>query len=431
MNSHELVKHVRRFFDAHGLPFVFGCSGGVDSSALLHLLHEAGYKGHIVHVDHGWRSESADEAKVLQERAALLGWPCTIVRLGSAPSGENIEDWCRNERMAAFCSVAAELGAGALVLAHQADDQAEVIMKRFFEGASLVKFRGMRAVEQREGMTILRPLLSIRRADLLNFLHERALPYFVDPTNSDPSFLRARMRIEMVPALEQTFGKAVAKSLLRVAEESAALEDFVREECEKRLAIHRVGEAAFVSAPEEVPPFLVRSAVEKIREQLELPSPSRRVVEGIVRTFCGGPSGMRSFLVGNGGFFVESGFMAAFRKRPLPVEEFLCETDAGRRTTGCWEISWRPSASASQSPPDWQALFAKKAVSWYIPAQPFRICRVNDRLARPEGRKFVALRPFVPAVAQAFALVADPLSGYTIALEPGTRCYEVTVQHTT
>ena len=439
MNSAELVRHIRRFFDAHlspASPFVFGCSGGVDSTALLHLLHEAEcVGGHIVHVDHGWRSESAEEASILQKRAASLGWPCTIVRLRAAPAGVNIEDWCRAERMKAFRSVADSLGTDVAVVAHQADDQAEVVMKRFFEGSSLLKFRGMRAVEKREGLTLLRPLLSVCREDLLSFLHGRNIPYFIDPTNSDTSFLRARMRVEMVPILERSFGKSVTKSLLRVAGESAALEEFISHECERRFIVQRGHKAVFVTAPDETSPFLVRSMVERIREELSLPAPSRGVVEGIVRTFCGRPSGARSFLVGEGGFFVESGFFAAFYRRLPPIEELVCDTAVGEHHIGCWKVSWKPSL-VKQNTSDWFSLFAKKAVSWYIPDQPFRLCRMSDRLLRTVGLKrkdasFVALRPFIPAVVQAFTLVADPLSGYTVALKPGSPCYEVTIQHST
>lgn len=434
VNSAELVRHVRLFFETHDRPFIFGCSGGVDSTALLHLLGEAGCtNGHIVHVDHGWRPESSEEAAVLQERVTSLGWPCTIVRLGAAPCGTNIEDWCRNERIAALSSVAASVGTDTIVLAHQADDQTEVVMKRFFEGASLLKFRGMRPVERREGVTILRPLITVRRGDLLGFLHQRDVPYFIDPTNSDTSFLRARMRRTMVPVLESSFGKGVANSLLRVADESAALEEFVHQECERRFTIQRGRGAVFVSVVDEISPFLVRSIVERAREELSLPSPSRRVVEGIVRTFCGSPSGARSFLVGEGGFFVESRFFAAFQKRPPSVEECLCETDTGQRDIGCWKISWQPS-TVQKNTPDWFSLFAKKAVSWYIPAKPFRVCRISDRLLRTAGprsanKPLAALRPFVPAVVQAFTLVADPLSGYTVALEPGSPCFEVMIQH--
>jgi hypothetical protein len=335
--------------------------------------------------------------------------------------------------MAAFRSVAASLATDVIVLAHQADDQAEVVMKRFFEGASLLKFRGMRAVEKRDGLTILRPLLSVRRGDLLSFLHERRLPHFIDPSNSDTSFLRARMRVEMVPVLERSFGKGVANSLLRVADESAALEEFVRNECERRFVVLRGHGSVFVSAADERAPFLVRSMVERVREELSLPAPSRGVVEGIVRTFCGRPSGARSFLVGEGGFFVESRFLAAFQRRPPPIEELSFEGAVGQHQIGCWKISWQPSI-AEPNVIDWFSLFAKKAVSWYIPAQPFWVCRMSDRLLRTAGRRsadmsFVALRPFVPAVVQAFTLVADPLSGYTVALKPGSPCYEVTLQN--
>ena len=232
----------------------------------------------------------------------------------------------------------------------------------------------------------------------------------------------------MVPLLEKSFGKGVSRSLLRVSDESAALEAFAQEECGRRFSIQKADGAAFVSSLIDAPPFLVGAVIEKVRAQLALPSPSRSVVDGIIRTFCARPSGARSFFVGEGGFFVESRFFAAFQRRPLPVEEILCETASGQCRSGGWAVVWRPSVAKPQVCSDWRSLFAKKTCSWYIPNQPFRICRVSDRLQRARERRLVALRPFVPAVAQAFALVVDPLSGYTVALEQGSRCIEVTVQ---
>jgi tRNA(Ile)-lysidine synthase len=445
VENDDLEILVTQFVDHHipsGAPFILGFSGGVDSSALLYLLHKAcTYKSrqcHVVHVDHGWRQESAMEAEMLEQRVGAVGIPFSSYRLPACPQGENIEDWSRRQRIACFSAAASAIGTDIVFLAHQADDQLEVVLKRFLEGASLTKFRGMRPVENIHSLTIMRPLLSIRRAALIAYLHEHSLPYLDDPTNKDTSFLRARMREVVFPFLRSAFGKECDNSLLRISHEAADLEQYIHKECARRFAIHVSQGVAFATVLDEEPPspFLVRCLVDHLKECVQLPSFSRQQVEAAVETFCGIPSGARRFFIGRGGLFAESRFFAAFHEKPCPVETtFLCEQE-GRCTIGSWDISWRPSTVLPSETGDWKALFFGAATTWYIPQQPFSVCPTNDQLLRTiqcaagKSSSVVSLRPFVPAIIQAFRLVADPLSGYTIVLPPGSGCCAVTIQRT-
>ena len=439
----DIEDHVARFMDGHvdaAVPCILGFSGGVDSSALLHLLHRsaavASHPVHVVHVDHGWRQESAAEAAMLEKRVSSLGIPFTCFRLPSCPAGENIEDWSRRQRMACFSTVASSLGTSIILLAHQADDQAEVVFKRFLEGASLTKFRGMRPVERIGGLTLIRPLLAIRRAALLSYLHDRSLPYLQDPTNTDTSYLRARMRETIFPYLRQTFGKEFDNSILRVANESADLELYLHEQCARSFSIHNTPDAAFATPRGEEPPapFLARCLVDHLKESLCLQSFSRHQVEAAVEAFCGKPSGVRRFFVGRGGLFAESGFFAAFREKLNPIEVTLCDEQEGRTTVGSWEVTWKLATAVQPEQKDWKELFSGALATWYIPPHPFCLCPTTDRLIRTikshsrRSPHIVSLRPFIPSCVQSFRLVADPLSGYTVPLPIGSVCYAVTMR---
>ena len=436
--KNDLEICVARFVDNHvprGSPVILGFSGGVDSSALFHLLQKSHVRCHVVHVDHGWRQESASEAEILRQRVEKLGIPFSCFRLPPCPKGENIEDWSRTERMTCFAKVASGIGTEFVFLAHQADDQVEVVLKRFLEGASVLKFRGIRPVEKMNSLTIMRPLLSVRRSCLLSYLHEHSIPYLEDPTNKDTAFLRARMREVVFPFLRQSFGKEFDNSLLRICHEAADLEQYVREECLRRFCIHVYPDAAFatVRGEEDPSPFLVRCLVDQLKECVRLPSFSRQQVEAAVAIFCGARSGARQFLVGRGGVFAEHRFFAAFHETPKTVEATALNQHEGSCTVGSWEVSWKPSTAFPPEIRDWKELFSGAVTTWHIPKQPFSLCPTNDQLYRTikgSASPVVSLRPFVPAIVQAFRLVADPLSGYTIPLPLGSDCYAITIQRT-
>ncbi len=422
-------------------PCIVGFSGGVDSSALLHILHTIGIRCHAVHVDHGWREESAAEASLLEQRTKALGIPFSCFRLPPCPQGDNPEDWSRRERMACFSSVADRLGIRIVLLAHQADDQEEVVLKRVLEGASLHTFRGMRPVDARGELTIVRPLLSIRREELLGYLHARAIPYLTDPSNADSRYLRARMRETIFPLLRASFGKEFGDSLLRVAREALELDHYLHEECARRFALYEGRGVAFGIAQEEGSyPFLVRSLIDRVRTRAVLPSLSRQQVERAVETFCGSAPGVRRFFIGEGGMVVEKGLAAAFSTKPHLITPTSFTEPAGTSIMGPWEICWRPSLVSGAESGGWKELFSGAAVMLEIPLFPFTLCPSSDRLlrrVRKQRPRCSCLRPYVPSIVQraisdgdfqAIQLVADPLTGYTIPLPTGSPCCAVTIK---
>jgi len=192
---------------------LLGYSGGPDSKALLYALLEGGVVPHLAHVDHGWREESREEAVLLEEEAKSLGCPFFSTRLEMT---EKKEDGARKARLSFFSSLMGNYEA--LLLAHQADDLAETVLKRILEGAHLANLSGMQPASSQYGMMIWRPLLNVRRSEILHFLEERGLTPIIDPSNSDPTYLRSRMRREIFPFLNECFGKETTENLVLMSQ---------------------------------------------------------------------------------------------------------------------------------------------------------------------------------------------------------------------
>lgn len=198
------------------------CSGGRDSVVLLAAAAEAlGSRGipvRAVHVHHGLRGADSDaDAALVKRTARRLGVPCSVLRAPVAP-GPGLEARARTARYAAFERAARTHRLTALLLAHHADDQAETVLMRLLRGAGARGLRGMPAARPlASGCQVLRPLLSLRRADLEEAADESGLEWHDDQTNTDRRFLRNRIRHEVLPALHRGHERA-----LRVARRAHA-----------------------------------------------------------------------------------------------------------------------------------------------------------------------------------------------------------------
>ena len=206
-------------------PLLLGYSGGPDSKALLYALLDAGITPHLAHIDHAWRPESAEESRLCKLEVEALGCPFHTIRLDPPPASE---EEARDARWNFFRSLFAKIPFQALLLGHQADDLAETVLKRVFEGAHLTSLTAMRETSLRDGITIWRPLLSFTKSDLAAYLAQKQLTPFYDSTNEDPAFLRSRMRHQILPFLNKTFGKQIAGNLCILSQRSAELDDYLQ-----------------------------------------------------------------------------------------------------------------------------------------------------------------------------------------------------------
>ncbi len=225
---------VKKFLESRlipGQPVLLAYSGGPDSKTLLHLLcslkDRLCLNLHVAHVDHSWRGGSASEAEALRAEVFQEGLPFHLLTLEpSQVPKSNMEAHARALRLSFFKKITLEIGSQALILAHQADDQAETVLKRIFEGAHLRHVCGMLPIGELEGMVVWRPLLHHPKQELLQWLGEKKLTAVVDETNQDPRFLRGRMRTQLLPFLNDVFGKQIQDHLCRLSRVAGDLSSY-------------------------------------------------------------------------------------------------------------------------------------------------------------------------------------------------------------
>lgn len=184
-----------------GRPLGLAVSGGADSLALLLLAHTA-LPGRIAvaSVDHGLRPEAAGEVALVRRIAQERGIPFTPLKVDVAPG--NLQAEARSARYAALARWAGEAGLGAVATAHHADDQAETLLMRLNRGSGLAGLAGVRPATRIEGadVTLLRPLLGWRKAELAAVVAAAGIVAVEDPSNTNPAFDRARMRAQLAAA---------------------------------------------------------------------------------------------------------------------------------------------------------------------------------------------------------------------------------------
>ncbi|MEY3394353.1 MAG: tRNA lysidine(34) synthetase TilS [Verrucomicrobiota bacterium] len=206
--------------------FMIGVSGGMDSVALLHMLHEAGFRKVIVcHLDHGLRgNSSAGDSKFVSLLAKAMGYGVIVgksnVRCMMKHTGDSLETAGRTARHAFFADCAKEQRCRTLLLAHHADDQAETVLWNLLRGS--LGFRGMSEETEinmagRE-MHVVRPLLGVRKNDIRDWMDARRHAWREDASNAVNDVVRNRIRNEAIPLLDDIAKRDVTSVLLRSAE---------------------------------------------------------------------------------------------------------------------------------------------------------------------------------------------------------------------
>ena len=209
--------------DAADLPLLLvACSGGPDSLALAAIAAHFARRGDVrvgaIIVDHGLQEDSAAVAAQTAQTLTDLGLHPVIIEKVQVPVGNmGPEMAARTARYAAFTKAVEATGARAVLLGHTLDDQAETVLLGLSRGSGTRSLAGMPPVRVEEGVTYLRPFLGLRRTDMLDICDAETLTPWIDPTNTDETLMRARIRHSVLPYLEEHLGGDVARSLARTA----------------------------------------------------------------------------------------------------------------------------------------------------------------------------------------------------------------------
>ncbi|MGC5289086.1 tRNA lysidine(34) synthetase TilS [Micromonospora sp. DT231] len=227
---------VRRALTAlpSGGPVLVACSGGADSLALAaataFVAPRLGRAAVLVTVDHGLQDGSAERAEAVATWAAGFGFTSTtVVRVEVAGRPGGPEAAAREARYQALTEAARQQDAVAVLTGHTRDDQAETVLLALARGAGPRGLAGMPARRDLNGVPLLRPLLEIGREQTRAACAVLGLSPWQDPHNSDPSYARSRVRVDLLPALVRALGPGVVDNLARtaglVAADNAALDD--------------------------------------------------------------------------------------------------------------------------------------------------------------------------------------------------------------
>ncbi len=268
-------------------PIVVGISGGVDSMVLLHAMQAKGYAPIAAHFNHKLRDESDQEGEFIQGYCLEAGLPFRAgsgdVRQFASEGGYSIEEAARILRYQFLFDVADKEMAGAVVVAHHADDQVETILMNLLRGAGTKGLSGMQVVSipnpWHETIPLVRPFLDVEKSVLVAYQIENQLPMIEDLSNLDEVYFRNRIRHTLVPQLED-LTPGFHKRLLQTAEilsaEDQALEHFCN--IAWKTCRHSQGASYLQLAREELLDYpvaiqrrLIRKAIKSLRpDYLEL-----------------------------------------------------------------------------------------------------------------------------------------------------------------
>ena len=176
-------------------------SGGLDSTALLHVATRSGARVLALHVHHGLQPQADDWALHCQSVAREFGAGFACTRLSGAPGpGESVEAWARAGRHRALHDMATAAGVDLLLLAHHRQDQAETFVLQAMRGAGIAGLAGMPRAQWRNGLCWARPWLDQPRAVIHAYARQHQLSWIEDPSNGDGRFARNRLRQTLWPA---------------------------------------------------------------------------------------------------------------------------------------------------------------------------------------------------------------------------------------
>ena len=296
--AHALIDTVAAFIERHALleddgPVLGAVSGGVDSMTCLSILHQLGVDVHALHVNYGLRDGADADAALVERwcREQQPSIPCTTVALDAEAradaENESLQEAARRLRYDALTERAQEIGASAVATGHHRDDQAETLLLNLVRGCGPEGLAGMRPARPLAAdgsVTLIRPLLGVRRAEIEAYAEATGLPWRTDPTNRSLKYDRGVLRTEILPRLEAEFEGATDA----LARSAGLMQEYVDQAL--RPALDRRMEAAFTDCEQggalalpalrEAPPvWRRRLLLDAVRRTLPEASYSRAVAE--------------------------------------------------------------------------------------------------------------------------------------------------------
>ncbi len=210
-------------------------SGGPDSVALFRFLLDLTTHGHyqfklgVAHLNHLIRGSDAleDEAfvrKLAQDADVPFYCEKKDVKTHAKESRQSVEQAGRELRYAFLDSLCSTHGYTKIALGHTRDDNAELVLMNLLRGAAA---KGLSGIPPIRGNRYIRPLIQVSKKEILSLLDKNQLPYRIDASNTDPAFLRNRIRHRLIPLLESEYNPEVVDALDRSSRILKQEDDFL------------------------------------------------------------------------------------------------------------------------------------------------------------------------------------------------------------
>ena len=214
---------------------IAGISGGTDSVCLLFMLlklqKELGFALMAVHVNHGIRGAEAERDEAYVKRLCRQ-WNVRLkVYRENVPAyakehGMTEEEAGRDIRRTCFCKVLKEWGGTKIALAHHENDNVETLLWNLCRGTGIRGLGGIAPVND----VWIRPLLCVKRREIESYLKKRGISYCTDTTNADRRYMRNRIRMDVIPYLEDCVNTESVSHMGKTMERMYELEQYILEE---------------------------------------------------------------------------------------------------------------------------------------------------------------------------------------------------------
>lgn len=259
---------------------IVGASGGPDSQflicALMELRKEIDFTIILAHLNHLHRKEADFDENLVEKTAEKFGLD---FRKKSASMddyakqyGLSSEDAGRRLRYEFFREIQKEFPKSKIAVAHNLDDQAETVLMRIIRGTGV---EGLRAMEYRNG-DIIRPILDIKKTNILEYLDRKQIPYAIDKTNFTTDYTRNKLRLEIIPEIEKinpNFKESLAK-LSEISKDEISISDSYIKNIYEDIIIQRKTDSlsfdkkAFESYDKAIQRRLIRRAIGEIKKEV-------------------------------------------------------------------------------------------------------------------------------------------------------------------
>ena len=211
-----MLNRIQKYIDSHQLLdrselHLVGLSGGADSVALLLILRELGYRVEAAHCNFRLRGEESDrDEKFVKELCTRLDVPLHLIHFDTKSYAEqhqvSIEMAARDLRYGYFRELCKDIGAADVCIAHHRDDAVETLLMNLLRGAGIHGLTGIRPKND----FVRRPLLCINRQEIVDYLDSIGQAYVTDSSNLEADVVRNKVRLRVLPLLEDIAPGATA-----------------------------------------------------------------------------------------------------------------------------------------------------------------------------------------------------------------------------